>query len=220
MILHDGVTCKVLKDRQEWLANRQRIGGSDAAAIVGLNPYMTNQELYRIKTGQEVHNDLSSLPYVQYGIEAEPHIRALYALDHPKTKVWYQENNIFINDKFPFAHASLDGVLTDEYKRNGILEIKTTTILSLLQRAKWKDRIPDNYYIQVLHYMMVTEFEFVDLRGHLRYEFPDGVKTQICDYHIERSDVINDIEFLVDKEREFWESIKKGREPALLLPEL
>ena len=32
---------------EEWLVNRKGIGGSDASAILGLNPYKTNQELWK-----------------------------------------------------------------------------------------------------------------------------------------------------------------------------
>jgi hypothetical protein len=44
---------KILASRGEWLKHRSRIGGSDAAAIVGLNPYKTNTDLYLEKTGQK-----------------------------------------------------------------------------------------------------------------------------------------------------------------------
>lgn len=40
-----------LASREEWLKNRQRIGGSDASAIVGMNPYRSNVDLWKIKTG-------------------------------------------------------------------------------------------------------------------------------------------------------------------------
>ena len=52
------VEMKSLKDRNEWLQARQgRIGGSDASAIVGMNPYRTNVELWQIKTGQLEQED-------------------------------------------------------------------------------------------------------------------------------------------------------------------
>ena len=35
-----------------WLNARHGIGGSDASAVLGLNPYKTNTELYLEKTGQ------------------------------------------------------------------------------------------------------------------------------------------------------------------------
>ena len=74
----------VLKDREEWLQHRNRIGGSDAAAIVNMNPYRSNMELWQIKTGQLEQEDISDKPYVKYGIEAEPHLRALFQLNHPQ----------------------------------------------------------------------------------------------------------------------------------------
>ena len=40
-----------LKSHEEWLKHRERIGGSDAAAIVGMNPYKSNVELWQIKPG-------------------------------------------------------------------------------------------------------------------------------------------------------------------------
>ena len=41
------VTMTTFKDRNEWLEGRKgRIGGSDAACIVGMNPYKTNIELF------------------------------------------------------------------------------------------------------------------------------------------------------------------------------
>lgn len=208
----------VLKDREEWLANRQRIGGSDASAILGMNPYRTNIELWQIKTGQLQAEDISEMPYVKYGTQAEMHLRGLFRLDFPEYKVEYIENNMWLNDKFPFAHASLDGWLTDENGRKGILEIKTTNILQSMQKEKWKDRLPDNYYIQLLHYLMVTEFEFAVLKAQLKSEFNGEIYIQTKHYKIERSEVQADIEFLEDSERKFWECVQKNIRPALILP--
>lgn len=214
------VEMKIMSSREEWLANRQRIGGSDAAAIIGKNPYRSNVDLWKIKTGQMEAEDISQKPYVLYGTLAEPHIRALFALDYQEYKVEYEENNMFLNSCYPFAHASLDGWLTDkESGRKGILEIKTTTILNGLQQDKWKDRIPDNYYIQILHYLMVTEFEFADLVALLRY--PNMYRPeQIRYYHIERSDVKDDIAYLIDAERRFWWNVENKKEPAVILPDI
>ena len=152
------VRMTILKNRDEWLQNRFKgIGGSEASAIVGMNPYMDNIKLWNIKTGQIVPEDISDKPYVKYGTNAEEHLRALFALDFPQYKVEYVDNNSYFNDKYPFALASLDGTLIEkETGRKGILEIKTTEILQSMQKEKWNQRIPDNYYIQVLHYILVT----------------------------------------------------------------
>lgn len=211
-----------LKSRDEWLAARKHyIGGSDASAVLGMNPYKTNLELWQEKTGIVQPEDISGKPYVQYGHAAESYLRELFALDFPEYEVYYQDNNIWLNDRFPFAHASLDGWLTDQDGRSGVLEIKTTNILQSMQKEKWNHRIPDNYYIQVLHYLMVTEFDFAVLKAQLKYEFQGGdIMLQTKHYKIERSEVQEDIELLKSSEKEFWKCVQSRKKPALLLPEI
>lgn len=211
---------KILASREEWLKHRSRIGGSDASAIVGLNPYKTNTDLYLEKTGQKESPDISHKPYVQYGTKVEEHLRELFRLDFPQYKVQYFDNNMFLNSKYPFAHASLDGELTDEDGRRGILEIKTTNILQSMQKEKWKDRIPDNYFIQVLHYLMVTEFDFVVLKAQLKSEFGGQTYLQTKHYFIERSEVLGDIEYLAEEERKFWQCVQAKKMPDLILPDI
>ena len=91
------VKLKILSSREEWLNSRSRIGGSDASAILGMNPYMTNIELWQIKTGQTIPEDISEKSYVIYGNKAEKHIRALFQLDFPQYAVSYEENNMFLS---------------------------------------------------------------------------------------------------------------------------
>lgn len=212
------IEMKILKSHEEWLNSRKRIGGSDAAAVVGLNPWMDNQRLWRIKTGRETQEDISDKPCVKYGTEAEKYIRALFALDYPQYKVDYVENNLWLNSEYPFAHASLDGELTDCNGRKGILEIKTTEIMGAAQRHKWDNGIPDNYYCQILHYLMVSEFEFAVLHAQMKYQRDADCTTVRKTYHIERSEVLDDIEYLREKEAAFWEMVVNDREPNLLLP--
>lgn len=211
---------KALGSHEEWLKNRSRIGGSDASAIVGLNPYKTNVELWMEKTGQIVPEDISEKPYVKYGTQAEMHLRGLFRLDFPQLHVDFVENNMFFNDKYQWAHASLDGWLEDQDGRKGILEIKTTEILQSMQKEKWNHRIPDNYYIQILHYLLVTEFDFAVLKAQLKTVF-DGVPyLQTKHYIIERADVEEDIQYLANEEKKFWKQVQERKRPALILPEI
>lgn len=208
------------KNREEWLEGRKSyIGGSDAAAVLGMNPYKTNVDLWLEKTGQKIPEDISGRPYVQYGHDAEPHLRELFKLDHPDYQVFYVEDNLFRNSKFPWAHASLDGWLTAPNGREGILEIKTTNIMQSMQKENWDGRIPDNYYLQVLHYLMVMERDFAILKAQLKYEYSDHVFLQTREYFIDREDVEEDIAILARAEEEFWRSIKTKTRPALKLPE-
>ena len=215
------VTMQTFESREEWLKARAgRIGGSDASAIVGLNPYMDNVTLWKIKTGQLVPEDISDKPYVKYGTEAEEHLRKLFSLDFPEYQVFYEENNMWFNSDYPFGHASLDGWLVDQDGRKGILEIKTTNILQSMQKEKWNHQIPDNYYIQLLHYLMVTEFDFAVLKAQLKFDYGGDIVLSTRHYKIERSEVEEDIKLLKSSEFEFWQQMRKGIKPALILPEI
>lgn len=208
-------------DHAEWLQARSYgIGGSDASAILGMNPYKTNIELFEEKTGRRIPEDISDKPYVRYGTMAEPLIRELFMLDYPEYQVSYHENRILRSKEYPFLQASLDGELTDQEGRRGILEIKTTNILQSMQYEKWKDRIPDNYYIQVLHYLLVTGYQFVVLRAHLISSWEQDKRTTAKHYFVERSEVEGDLEMLLREEKKFWQYVESGRKPPLILPEI
>lgn len=209
-----------LDSREDWLNHRERIGGSDASAILGMNPYRTNIELWQIKTGQLIPEDISEKPYVKYGTEAEKYLRELFKLDFPEYQVMYAENNMFLNDKYNFGHASLDGWLIDQNGRRGVWECKTTNILQSMQKEKWNHRIPDNYYVQLLHYLLITEFDFAVLKAQLKYEFNGEIYLQTKHYKIERAEVQEDIEFLEAAERKFWKQVQERKRPDLILPEI
>lgn len=217
----------VFHSRDEWLkARKNHIGGSDASACVGMNPYKDNIQLWEEKMGLVLPEDISEKSYVKYGTEAEMHLRELFAMDYPQYRVHYEENNMFLNPDYPWMHASLDGELEEtvtdedgnEHIRHGILEIKTTNILQSMQKEKWRDRIPDNYYIQVLHYLAVTGWDFVVLKAQLKSEFFGDVRITTRHYRIEREDVLEDIAYLIDAERKFWDCVTSGRRPDLILP--
>lgn len=207
--------------KEEWLKRRTRIGGSDAAAIIGLNPWKSNIELWKEKTGQATAPDISDKEVVKYGVAAEPLIRQLFALDFPEYEVKYFGDNMILNDDFPFGAASLDGELIEkETGRQGILEIKTTNILQSMQKEKWNHQIPPNYYVQCIHYLMITGYDFVVLVAQLKSDFGGEIYKQTKHYHIERADVLEDIEYLKNAEIEFWNQVQRGKCPALLLPEI
>lgn len=209
-----------LKNRKEWLEHRTRIGGSEAAATLGLSPHITNVDLYKIKTGLMQREDISERPFVKYGINSEAHLRAIFALDFPQYEVEYVENNLFLNDNYPFAHASLDGWLYDEKRRIGVLEIKTTNILNSSMKENWNSKLPEHYYIQLLHNMLVLNADFAVLKAQLKYEKRDDVLLVTKHYFIERAEVQEDIDYLIKKEKEFWQYVEQRKEPALILPNL
>lgn len=216
------IEMKVLSDRSEWLKNRMNgIGGSEISAVIGQNPYLTNVELWELKTGRRTTEDISEKSFVKYGTEAEKHLRELFKLDFPEYAVEYFENNSFRNSKCPWAQASLDGWLTEkETGRKGVWECKTTEILQSMQKEKWNRQIPMNYYCQVLFYMAVIEADFCILKAQLKTVFDGLPYLQTKHYKIEREEVQGDIDYLMRKGAEFWEYVKADKRPPLLLPNI
>ena len=133
------------KTREEWLeSRRQGIGGSDAGCIVGANPWKSARKLWREKTGVDKPDDISDKPAVKFGKEAEQHLRELFLLTYPEFSCEYHEFRMYANDRLPFIFTTLDGELTDQNGRRGILEIKTTTIQQAKQWFEWDDCIPQH----------------------------------------------------------------------------
>lgn len=215
------VEMQVLANHDEWLANRMNgIGGSEISAVVGCNPYMTNVDLWELKTGRRKAEDISEKPYVKYGNQAEMYLRGLFRLDFPELKVEYIENNSFRNEKYPWALASMDGWLIDQDGRKGVLEIKTSEVLNSMHKERWKDQIPQNYYCQCLLYMAVIEADFCVLKAQLKTVF-DGVPyLQTKHFFIEKADVLDDINYLMTEGEKFWRYVQEDICPPLRLPEL
>lgn len=212
------------KTHDEWLECRKKgIGGSDAACVLGINKYKSNVQLWKEKTGILQPKDISDKPAVAYGKNAESHLRELFALDFPNYDIEYHEYRMYANDKYPFIYATLDGELTDKKTNSkGILEIKTTTINNSAQWDEWNGRIPDNYYIQVLHQMLSTGYDFVILKAHIRY-FKNGdlyTSTSTRHYSINRIEEKESMDMLLKAEIEFWEHVQNKSEPALILPDI
>lgn len=208
------------QSREAWLEARRRgIGGSDAGAVIGVNKYRSNVDVWKEKTGLIVPEDVGDKPAVKFGKEAEQHIRALFALEHPEMSVEYHEFYMYLNDKYPFLYATLDGELTDENGRHGILEIKTATIQNAAGWSEWVDGIPQSYYAQVLHQLAATGWDFVILFAYLRTPYRGNV-ARFIERRIERADVADDITYLIAQETEFWQAVETKQRPPLKLPEI
>lgn len=214
-----------IKTREQWLAfRRERLGASEASAVVGMNPYRTNIELWEEKVGIREAADISDKPYVKYGNEAERPLRELFALDYPQYDVQYKDFDMRISKDYPFIFATLDGQLKDKETGDmGVYEGKTTEILKSMQYESWKDKVPNNYYIQVLHQLLATGYSFAILNAQLKtvYKTDEGipdVRTSVRRYFVSRAEVEEDLSFLLEKEIEFWKCVEEKRRPNLMLP--
>lgn len=218
-----GHRVKTFNNRIDWLNNRC-IGGSSAACILGLSKYKSNRDLYyelveRKEITEDVQNEVQ-----EYGSKAEEHITALFELEHPQYEVIKpnpEAIEIWTHIEHEFMTATLDGQLIEkETGKTGILEIKTM-LVNKYNKDDWKGgNIPDQYYTQVLHYMLVEpEFEFAVIHCRQRRIDPTTQSVSITEteYRIERKDVEEDIEKLKEKEIEFWNYVEKKEVPPLIL---
>jgi len=211
-----------IESRDEWLKARQKqgIGGSEAGCVIGMNKYQSNVELWELKTGKREAPDLSGNAAVQFGKFAEPLLRELFKQDYPEYSVDYHEFWMYVNDKFPFIFATLDGEITAPDGSRGILEIKTTTIQNRSQWDEWDDRIPDSYYTQILHQLAATGWDFAILKAYIRYHVDGEVRVTIRHYRIDKKDVQEEIDFLIQQESLFWQAVQQDRRPPLILPNI
>lgn len=142
--------------RNEWLAQRKTgIGGSDAAAVLGISKWATPLQVYMDKTTNEI-DDFDN-ERMKWGRILEPVIRQEYS-DHTGLEILKPQYELIRHQQCPFIVASLDGFTPD----NRIVEIKTSKY-----DRDWgeegTDQVPQEYLIQVQHYMAVTGFQIADI---------------------------------------------------------
>lgn len=182
---------------EEWLRHRQHsIGGSDAAAIVGLSAYVSPYTVWADKLGKIPPSE-DNEPMRQ-GRDLEQYVAQRFT--EATGKKVRRENNILINPDFPFAHANVDRMVVGE---NAGLECKTTNQLNL---KKFKNgEFPDHYYVQCMHYMMVT--------GCSKWYLAVLVLgREFLWFEIERDD--EEIAALAESEQEFWKCVEAGTPPV------
>lgn len=204
---------------QEWHAQRLKgIGGSESAALLGRSKFMSNTDLWEIKTGRRKQADISENQRVKYGNAAESPLIQLFALDFPEYQVYTgKDKNNLVNAQYSFIRGSLDGILTEiETKRKGILEIKTALVNNGEQTKQWDKQVPEQYFLQVLHYFLVNpDFQFAKLYAKL--DFAWERPSELRAYHFERKDFEDDLKYLQEKIIEFWQYVETGTRPNLIL---
>jgi len=151
----------------EWLEHRMKgIGGSEAGKVIGLSKWGSPLEVWGYKTGQVEAPDLSEKDAVKFGKRAEAMIREWvqeeFAAREGAELETYESPFLYADPNYPFLKANIDGLcfIRGDYQVVGYggLEIKTTTERSA---KEWEDdSLPDDYYTQVQHYMMVLDLDW------------------------------------------------------------
>lgn len=133
---------------EEWLALRKTgLGGSDAGAVCGLNPYSSPMKVFRDKTTDETEEQDSEA--VRIGHDLEQYVAERF-MEATGLKV-RKSNFMYRSREHPFMIADVDRLVVGE---DAGLECKTA---SAYNADKWKDgSIPLHYMMQCYHYMAVT----------------------------------------------------------------
>ena len=182
-------------------ARQSGIGGSDAAAAVGLSRWKTPLRLWQEKTGQcereEPSGELAEAAHFGHVLEnvvADEFARRrgvkirrdLRTLRHPK---------------HPFMLGHIDRRILGT--KVG-LEVKTISLRMSKDLGEDDDAIPTEWFLQALHYMACT--------GFASWCFAVLVAgNSFRTYQVKRDD--ETIENLIGREREFWRHVETNTPP-------
>ena len=185
-------------DHEVWKKDRLKgIGGSDCAAALGLSPWKSPFYLWCEKT-QRITNDEDN-EKMRIGRDLEEYVAQRFCEETGKkvrkSKYSYQSK------EHPFMLANVDRLVIGE---DAGLECKTT---SALTRTKYdKGDIPIQYYLQCMHYMAVT--------GKKKWYIAVLVMgTGFYWFEVERNE--EEIAYIIEKEREFWNYVEKDKNPPI-----
>lgn len=162
--LHHDIFTIAYSSDEEWLQlRRQGIGGSDAAAVMGLSKYKSPLQCYRDKVEERDTN--ADNVHTRKGKTLEPVIREQYVIPYMEAKGYNVEHPdvMLINRRCHWLRANLDGLAIPKdlngktFADNIVIEIKW---VSEYAESRWFGDeycgIPAEYYAQVQHYMCVT----------------------------------------------------------------
>ena len=185
-----------------WESKRKSlgIGGSEASAIVGMNPYMSAFSVFWDKVNGSAPKEISEA--MRQGSDLEEYVAQRFCAETGK-KV--KRNSFMLQSiKYPFMLADVDRFVVGE---NALVECKCTLNSQGYSYAD-ADNIPAYHLIQCLHYMSVVGVDKVYL-ATLVY----GKGFYIVE--IDRSKYESDITALIEIEERFWNNnIKPGIPPV------
>lgn len=187
------------RDRTAWLrARREGLGGSDAAAIMGLNPYSSAMQVYTEKSGlygDPVDRDPSE--YARWGRILEPHM--LSEFQSRTGRPVKREGRLLRSRSRPWQLSTLDARQTRPGVRSpGLLEVKTT-------KFDWDDAVPPDVFCQVQHQFAVTGWEWGSVACWNR------TSCEFETYEVEAEpDYIGE---LIETEAKFWKGLVDGVPP-------
>ena len=185
---------------EDWLEYRKLgIGGSDASVVCGISRYKSPVELWMEKTNQMQGHEAGEASY--WGTILESIVRNEFT---KRTGMEVKQlGQILQSVEHPFMLANLDGVCEHPDYGPCIFEAKTA---SADKAGEWDDAIPDEFLLQIQHYMAVTGYKgtyiAVLIGGNtFKWRF------------VERDEEL--ISMLINLEADFWEHVQNMTPPPL-----
>ena len=185
--------------REEWLKWRTKgIGGSDVSVIAGLNKFRSVFQLWLEKTAQTIPEE-SENKFTHFGNVLEPIVKKEF-MKVTGLKV-RAKKALLQSEEYPFMLADLDGVIYE----NGEMCIFEAKTASAYKEDVWENGVPEEYQLQVQHYMAVT--------GAKKTYIAALVGGNSFFYHVVYRDE-ELISMIIKMEKRFWEdNVIRGREP-------
>ena len=194
---------KIPVNRDEWLKQRSKgLGGSDAGAVMGLNPYKSAYTLWAEKTGL-VSSYVPENEAIRLGNDLEDYVAKRFA--ERENKRIKRSSYCYQSKQFPFMRANVDRLIVGE---NSALECKTANPFKDGDYSS--NIIPPSYYCQCLHYMVVCGFDRMYLAVLV---FQKGFYTYVIDRGNEAVEA--DIQALIQAEKDFWAHVVNGEAPTV-----
>lgn len=194
-------------DREQWLTVRRTgIGGSEIAAVLGMDKHTSSLEVYLDKVA-ELPLDRPRNPDLEeaafWGLAHEPTIAGVFAersglrvIEGPGTLAHIERR---------WMLANVDRFVLDEGEStpSSLLEIKTR---SAFQLDEWLLGVPDGPALQTHWYLAVTGYRHAHVAALL-----GGNRLLI--HRVERDEGL--VEHLVALLGEFWQGVLDRRPPAV-----
>jgi len=169
---------------------RLSIGGSDAGAVLGVDPFMSPQKLYRIKVGEQQPDPPNA--QIKRGTVLEPIARRLY---RELTKRQVGRSTRQTHSDHPWMTCHADGLLVDPARKApGVLEIKCPSLWAF-GKVK-RQGLPAGYIAQMQHNLAVTNCAWG------AFAIFNADLWELIHFDVERDDTF--IEKLIETERDFW----------------
>ena len=188
---------------EQWLKARQYgIGGSDVAAILGLNPWKTALDVYLEKIDPEP-KDLPMNAKMKAGKMLENTIADWFAEESGETI--HKDHKIRIHKNFKHLIGNVDRVIiSGNGKGTGILEVKSTSnyMIKMFEKNDWP--LPPYWYAQLQHYLNVTGYTW----GVIAY-LVDGYDFRQHQFEADQEFIRN----MTEKCNEFWHGHVEPRIP-------